>query len=121
MTRTPDLSRAFSARLRPGLLKVPPLRVLVQRESYKWALRLSNFYDGFSQAWAASLEKLVGGRSIASRPSSGCRFSVEAATGYPLTGCSPAEPVSVSPVGLILAQAVDGIKASCVVTGAIAL
>ena len=39
------------------------------------------------------------------------RLSVEAATGYPLVGCSPAEPTSVSPAVVIVAQVVGEVKA----------
>ena len=38
------------------------------------------------------------------------RLSVEVATGYPLAGCSPAEPTSVSPAVVIVAQVVGKIK-----------
>ncbi|MCK5845482.1 MAG: hypothetical protein KAG97_12285, partial [Victivallales bacterium] len=69
--------------------------VLVQRESYNRPSRLSNFWDGFFKAWATSLESFVRRTVWLDRPP--IRLSVEAATGYPLAGCSPAEPASVSP------------------------
>ena len=48
------------------------------------------------------------------------RFSVEAATGYPLAGCSPAEPASVSPAVVIVAQVVGEIKAGLAMMLAVA-
>jgi len=61
--------------------------------------RFAHHFNGFFEAWQESLNiafRVGKGSSLQSRLPL-AHYSMLPASGYPLAGCSPAEPASVSP------------------------